>query len=90
MRGDIDITLLNPRPRFVQRLRLHQLVARTCDATADYGPLLGAGIRLVVDTATRIDSGTRTVQLASSMHCGCAMHLTTSTRTRLSPLSARG
>jgi NADPH-dependent 2,4-dienoyl-CoA reductase/sulfur reductase-like enzyme len=66
MRGDVDITLVNPRPRFVQRIRLHQLVAGTGDATADYGTLLGAGIRLVVDTATRIDSVTRTVQLASS------------------------
>ena len=65
MRGDVDITLLNPRPRFVQRLRLHQLVAGTGDATADYGTLLGAGIRLVVDSATRIDSETRTIQLAS-------------------------
>jgi NADH dehydrogenase len=65
MRGDVDIVLLNPRPRFVQRLRLHQLVAGTGDATADYGPLLGAGIRLVVDTATRIDSGARMIQLAS-------------------------
>ena len=65
MRGDVDITLLNPRPRFVQRLRLHQLVAGTGDATADYGTLLGAGIRLVVDSATRIDTETRTVQLAS-------------------------
>lgn len=65
MRGDVDIVVLNPRPRFVQRLRLHQLVAGTGDATADYGPLLGAGIRLVVDTATRIDTGARTIQLAS-------------------------
>jgi NADH dehydrogenase len=68
MRGDWempDITLVNPRPKFVQRIRLHQLVAGTGDATADYGTLLGAGIRLVVDTATRIDSATRTVQLAS-------------------------
>jgi NADH dehydrogenase len=64
-RRDVEITLVNPRPRFVQRLRLHQLVAGTGDATADYGTLLGAGIRLVVDTATRIDSSTRTVQLAS-------------------------
>jgi NADH:quinone reductase (non-electrogenic) len=65
MRRDVDITLINPRPRFVQRLRLHQLVAGTGDATADYGTLLGAGIRLVVDTAARIDSTTRKVQLAS-------------------------
>src|ERR1700752_3135531 len=55
MRGDIDITLVNPRPKFVERIRLHQLVAGTHEATVDYGSLLGNGIKLVVDTATRID-----------------------------------
>lgn len=65
MRGDIDITLVNPRPKFVERIRLHQFVAGNYDATADYGSLLGAGIELVVDTATRIDSAARVVQLES-------------------------
>lgn len=65
MRGDIDITLVNPRPRFVERIRLHQLVAGTHEATADYGPLLGEGIKLVVDSATRIDVANRTVELAN-------------------------
>jgi NADH dehydrogenase len=60
-----DITLVNPRPKFVQRIRLHQLVAGTDDATADYGTLLGEGIGLVVDTATRIDTAARQVELAS-------------------------
>ena len=27
MRDDVDITLVNPRPKFVERIRLHQLVA---------------------------------------------------------------
>jgi NADH dehydrogenase len=63
--GDLDITLVNPRPKFVQRIRLHQLVAGTSEATTDYGTLLGDGIRLVVDNATRIDTAARTVQLAS-------------------------
>ena len=58
MRGDVDITLVNPRPKFVERIRLHQLVAGNYDATVDYGTLLGEGIRLVVDTATRIDIAT--------------------------------
>ena len=44
MRDDVDITLVNPRPQFVERIRLHQLVAGTHDATADYGALLGEGI----------------------------------------------
>ena len=65
LRADIDITLVNPRPRFVERIRLHQLVASNHDATADYGSLLGEGIQLVVDSATRIDTTTRTVQFAS-------------------------
>jgi NADH dehydrogenase len=41
------------------------LVAGTADATVEYGDVLGDGIRLVVDTATRIDAATRSVQLAS-------------------------
>ncbi len=49
-RPDIDITVVNPRPVFVERIRLHQLVADTGAATADYGTLLGDGIRLIVDT----------------------------------------
>ncbi|MFC6155342.1 NAD(P)/FAD-dependent oxidoreductase [Kribbella jiaozuonensis] len=65
MRGDVDITLVNPRPKFVERIRLHQFVARTGDATIDYGTLLGEGIRLVVDSATYIDTAGRRVRLAS-------------------------
>ena len=65
MRGDVDITLVNPRPRFVERIRLHQLVAGNHDATADYGSLLGEGIQLVVDSASSIDTATRTVHFVS-------------------------
>lgn len=61
----IDITLVNPRPKFVQRLRLHQFVAGTADATADYGMILGDGVRLVVDSADRIDTAARKVLLES-------------------------
>ncbi|WP_319452213.1 MULTISPECIES: NAD(P)/FAD-dependent oxidoreductase [unclassified Mycobacterium] len=65
MRGDVEITLVNPRPKFVERIRLHQHVAGNYDATVDYGTLLGEGIKLVVDTATRIDTANRTVELAT-------------------------
>jgi NADH dehydrogenase len=65
MRADLDITLVNPRPTFVERIRLHQLVAGTHEATANYGSMLGDGIELVVDTATRIDTANRTVELAT-------------------------
>ena len=40
LRADVDITLVNPRPKFVERIRLHQFVARSGDATVDYGTLL--------------------------------------------------
>lgn len=64
-RQDVTVTLVNPRPRFVERIRLHQFVARTRDAALDYDTLLGNGVRLLVDRATRIDTGARTVLLAS-------------------------
>ena len=65
LRPDIDITLVNPRPVFVERIRLHQLVADSGTATVDYGTLLGDGIRLVVESADRIDTADRRVQLTS-------------------------
>ena len=65
MRGDIDITLVNPRPKFVERIRLHQLVAGTGEATADYGTLLGEGIQLIVDSATKINTTAQRVEFAS-------------------------
>lgn len=65
LRTDVDITLVNPRPQFVERIRLHQLAAGTGTATADYGTLLGEGVRLVVDTADHIDAAARRVLLAS-------------------------
>lgn len=64
-RDDVRVTLVNPRPQFVERLRLHQLAAGTGEAEIDYGTLLGEGVELVVDKAERIDAGARTVRLAS-------------------------
>src|SRR3954466_4954434 len=65
MRTDVNITLVNPRPKFVERIRLHQHTAGNYDATVDYGTLLGEGVGLVVDNATRIDTAARKVELAS-------------------------
>jgi len=65
VRDDVDITLVNPRPVFVERIRLHQLVAGSGTATVDYASLLGEGIRLVVDNADRIDTVGRRVLLTS-------------------------
>lgn len=64
-RDDLNVTLINPRPDFVERIRLHQLVAGTHDAVVDYRKILGGGVRLVVDTVTRIDAAGRGLTLAS-------------------------
>ncbi|MFJ1548294.1 NAD(P)/FAD-dependent oxidoreductase [Streptomyces sp. NPDC088246] len=64
-RDDVTVTLINPRPAFVERIRLHQLVGGSHDAVVDYADVLGKGIRLVVDTVTRIDAAGRSVTLAT-------------------------
>ncbi|CPV38935.1 NAD(P)/FAD-dependent oxidoreductase [Mycobacteroides abscessus] len=62
---NIDITLVNPREEFVHRLRLHQFAAGTGIATAEYAPMLGKRVRLVVDSAVRIDAPARLIRLES-------------------------
>ncbi|MEX3769496.1 FAD-dependent oxidoreductase, partial [Mycolicibacterium fortuitum] len=61
----VVVTLVNPRPEFVERIRLHQLAAGNHDATAAYDTLLGPGVRLLVDGAEYIDADIRQVQLTS-------------------------
>jgi NADH:ubiquinone reductase (H+-translocating) len=68
--GDIAITLINSRPEFVERIRLHQLVTGSDDAVVGYSDVLGPGIRLLVDTAERIDAASRTVTLGSGATVG--------------------
>lgn len=63
LRPGVEITLINPRPEFVERIRLHQLVTGSDDATVTYPDILGPRVKLVVDTATRIDTTTRQVVL---------------------------
>ena len=63
LRPDVDITLVNPRPDFVERIRLHQRVTGSDDALVSYAEILGPGIELVVDAATRIDPAGRRVLL---------------------------
>ncbi len=65
MRDDVAVTLVKPRPKFVVLIRLHQHAAGNYNATVGYDTLLADDVRLVVDTATRIDAAGRTVELAS-------------------------
>lgn len=69
-RDDVTVTLINPRPTFVERIRLHQLVGGTADAVVDYRTVLGERVRLVVDTVTRIDAAQRHVLTASGKTVG--------------------
>ncbi|MFJ6567425.1 NAD(P)/FAD-dependent oxidoreductase [Streptomyces sp. NPDC091292] len=64
-RDDVTVTLINPRPTFVDRIRLHQLVGGSHEAVAEYRKVLAEGVRLVVDTVTRIDAAEREVTLAT-------------------------
>ncbi|RDI45332.1 NAD(P)/FAD-dependent oxidoreductase [Nocardia mexicana] len=64
-RDDVIVTLINPRPRFVARLRLHQLVAGTHDAVTDYEEVLSKRVQQVIGTAAQIDAGKSSVELVS-------------------------
>jgi len=64
-RDDVTVTLINPRPAFVERIRLHQLVGGSHGAVVDYRDVLAEGARLVVDTVTRIDAADRSVTVAA-------------------------
>jgi NADH:ubiquinone reductase (H+-translocating) len=63
-RDDVAVTLINPRPDFVHRVRLHQVVGGSGDAVVAYRDVLARGVRLVVDTVTLIGAAERTVTLA--------------------------
>lgn len=84
LRADVDVTLVNPRPEFVDRVRPHPYVARTADVAVEYGTLLGEGVRLVVDSATRIDTAARRVEPASgdALHYDYAVYAVGSTGRR--------
>ena len=79
---DVDITLVNPRPTFVHRVRLHQLVGGSNDAVVDYRAVLADCERALgrpdvasdVLEALMLDRGLRrrfdpAVEREHSVHC---------------------
>src|SRR3954462_11973970 len=64
-RDDVTVTLINPRPTFVERIRLHQLVGGSDDAVVDYATVLADGVRLVADTVPQIDAAGRRVTVTT-------------------------
>ncbi|MCQ1953588.1 NAD(P)/FAD-dependent oxidoreductase [Arthrobacter sp. zg-Y238] len=69
-RPGLDVVLVTPEPRFVERIRLHEYAAGVrADATADFGSLLHPGVRRIQDRAVQIRPE-RTVQLAGGAEAG--------------------
>lgn len=67
---DVEVALVNPRPTFVDRIRLHQLVGGSAPAVRPYAEVLNERVRLVVDTVESIDAGARTVTLGTGRQQG--------------------
>ncbi|MFF3783531.1 NAD(P)/FAD-dependent oxidoreductase [Streptomyces sp. NPDC001933] len=68
--ADLTVTLINPRPDFVERIRLHQLVGGSNDAVVDYAEVLAGNIRLMVDSVATIDAAGRGVELTGGSTVG--------------------
>ncbi|HEY2206990.1 MAG TPA: FAD-dependent oxidoreductase [Pseudonocardia sp.] len=62
-RSDARVTLLNPRPEFVERIRLHQLTVGNRDATIPLARLLPTSTELVLGTAETVDAAAHRVRL---------------------------
>lgn len=62
--GRYGVTLVNPRPFFVERIRLHQFVVDTHPARVPLTRVLHPGVRLEIGSATRIAAADRQVVLA--------------------------
>ncbi|GAA4523360.1 FAD-dependent oxidoreductase [Brachybacterium paraconglomeratum] len=63
----LTVTLVNPRPSFVERIRLHQRATGSYDATVPYREVLAPSVRLIVDTVTRIVADSSRLELASGV-----------------------
>lgn len=65
--ADAEITVVNAEPRFVQRLRLHQLAAgQEIEAPALTDVFAGTGVRLRVARVTAVDPERRVVVVAAA------------------------
>jgi NADH:ubiquinone reductase (H+-translocating) len=63
----VRVTVVNPRPDFVERIRLHELAAGTrASVLLPLADTLHREARLLVGTARRIDPDARTVTVATA------------------------
>ena len=56
-KADVEVTVVNPRPEFVERVRLHEYIAGSGAATVPLTDMLDPKITLVVGSADLIDNG---------------------------------
>ena len=63
-RGGAQVTVVNPRADFVERIRLHQLAVGNHSATQPLSSILPRGTFLIQDTAASIDAESQTVTLS--------------------------
>lgn len=61
--GAVTVTLINPRPHFIERIRLHQHAAGSHPAVVKYRRVLAGKVHLVVDTVATLDRANRRVRL---------------------------
>ncbi|QCB52012.1 pyridine nucleotide-disulfide oxidoreductase [Rhodococcus sp. PAMC28707] len=61
---DADVTMVNPRDQFIERIRLHQYMSGTYTAATRLDSILPASTELKVDAAESIDIHTRRIQLS--------------------------
>ncbi|TQN27774.1 NADH dehydrogenase [Haloactinospora alba] len=69
-RSTARVTVINPRADFVERIRLHQMVAGNRTATLPLSLLLPGSTTLVRDSAESIDTDRNTVTLAGGREIG--------------------
>ncbi|SIS17448.1 NADH dehydrogenase [Williamsia sterculiae] len=61
--GTVRVTVINADPRFVERIRLHQLAAGTGSATREFTEVLNSSVAVVTGAAHRVDVLARRVLL---------------------------
>lgn len=62
---DLRVTLINSRPTFVERIRLHQHAVGAYDAAMSFTDVLAPAVHLTVSAVTRIDPASRSLELAN-------------------------
>ncbi|MFE0172853.1 NAD(P)/FAD-dependent oxidoreductase [Streptomyces sp. NPDC059002] len=80
---EAEITVINPRPEFVERVRLHQQIAGTGEVTTPLAEMLRAGVRSRLATVGKIGDGSVVLDTGESVDFD---HLVLAVGSTVSPL----